>query len=130
MSTFQQTFGQRVRELRTGRDMSLRELGAALGKLLKSNPISAAFLSDIEQGHRFPSAEILKELAKALKTTEEDLKKYDYRPPTQKMQELININPQYGYAFRKIVDYTKKEGLEPQELIDRLSREDQKKKKP
>ena len=39
--------------------------------------ISAPFVSDIESGFRYPSDDVLEQLAKALGTTVEDLKSYE-----------------------------------------------------
>ena len=52
------SFGQRIRELRDKADLSLRGLAKRIG-------ISSPFLSDIELGRRFPSEEILAQLAGA-----------------------------------------------------------------
>lgn len=92
------TLGERIRELREQRDLSLREFAKKLGGL------SAAFLSDIELGRRHPSDKVLEDMARALKTTLEDLRKYDTRPPVEDFKRLITANPAYGVALRRIVD--------------------------
>lgn len=101
------TFGERIRELREERDLSLREFGEKLGGK------TAAFLSDIELGRRFPSPELLEEMAKVLHTTVEDLKNYDSRPPVQELKKLTSENPAYGLAFRKLVE----KNISPDELM-------------
>ncbi|MGH9962328.1 MAG: helix-turn-helix domain-containing protein, partial [Pyrinomonadaceae bacterium] len=53
------TLGQRIRELRDAKELSLRELAKKL-------EISAPFLSDIELGRRYPSDEVLASLARKL----------------------------------------------------------------
>lgn len=91
------TFGERIRELRDKRDLSLREFG----KLLKK---TAPFLSDIELGRRYPSPEMLADMARVLHTTVADLKSYDTRAPVEQLKKLANDNPAYGIALRKMVD--------------------------
>ena len=110
------TFGERIRELREAADLSLRELGDKIGK-------TPPFLSDIELGHRYPSEDVLKPLAKALGTTVEDLKKYDHRPPTKEIAALFERNEKYGLAFRTVVETVKKERLSPAELMRRVQQE-------
>lgn len=92
------TFGQRIRELRGAKDLSLREFAKQVGDL------SAAFLSDVELGRRHPSETVLSAMAKALGTTTSDLKRYDSRAPLDELKRLSSSNPAYGFAFRKLVD--------------------------
>ena len=91
------TFGERIRELRAGLDLSLSELGQRVKK-------TPPFLSDIELGRRFPSEEFLLELARELKTTVDDLKSYDTRAPVDELKRLAMDNPAFGIALRKLVD--------------------------
>src|SRR5213080_3641833 len=103
------SFGERVAELRDAKDFSMRELAA----LVK---ISAAFVSEIENGARYPSEDVLPRLAKALGTTVEDLKRYDHRPPTKEIQELVDADPRFGFAFRKMVSSVRDLGLSPSDV--------------
>ena len=57
------TLGEKIRELREERDLSLRELAKKLN-------LSAAFLSDIELGRRNPSDKVLSDLAKLISPKE------------------------------------------------------------
>lgn len=91
------SLGERIRELRDEKDISLRELGKRLD-------VSAAFLSDVELGRRHPSEKVLVELARVLQTKLEDLRAYDTRPPVDEIKRLATLNPAYGVAFRKLVD--------------------------
>lgn len=102
------TLGDRIKELREENDLSLRELSK------KTNGLSAAFLSDIELGRRFPADDKLELIAKALGTSVEDLSQYDSRPPIEEMKRLAAKNPALGIAFRKMVD------LPPDEILKRL----------
>jgi transcriptional regulator with XRE-family HTH domain len=92
------TLGERIRELREVKDISLREFGKQIGGL------SAAFLSDIELGRRHPSDAVLADMARVLGTKLEDLRKHDSRPPVEEIKRLSALDPAYGVAFRKLVD--------------------------
>ncbi len=92
------TLGERIRELREERDLSLREFAKKLGGL------SAAFLSDIELSRRNPSDKVLEAMARVLRIAVEDLRKYDTRPPVEDLRRLVTANPAYGVALRRIVD--------------------------
>jgi len=103
------TLGERIRELREANDLSLRDLAKKMGD------VSAAFLSDVEFGRRFPSDKTLPGLAAALGTTAEDLQQYDSRPPVEEMKRQATANPALGFAFRRLAE------LPPDELLKRLN---------
>jgi transcriptional regulator with XRE-family HTH domain len=105
------TLGERIRELREAKDLSLRELAKKL-------ELSAAFLSDIELGRRNPSDEVLTRMVRVLGTTADDLRTHDTRPPVEEIRRLAASDPAYGLAFRRVID----EGLSPQEIISFLER--------
>jgi transcriptional regulator with XRE-family HTH domain len=100
------TFGDRIRELREGKDISLREFASKIG-------LSAAFLSDVELGRRYPSEKVLEGIAKMLGTSVEDLQKYDTRAPLEDLKRLASSNPAYGLAFRTLVD----QNIKPEDLL-------------
>jgi transcriptional regulator with XRE-family HTH domain len=91
------TLGDRMRELREERDISLREFAKKLG-------ISAAFLSDIELGRRHPSKKVLVRIARELGVKFEDLRQYDTRPTFEDLKRLTQNDPAYGFALRKVID--------------------------
>ena len=101
------TFGQRIRELREQKDLSLREFAKKLGGL------SAAFLSDVELGRRHPSDRVLTAMARVLGTTVEELKSLDTRPPIDDLRRLAAEDPRYGLAFRLVRD----KKVTPEDLI-------------
>lgn len=111
------TLGDRIRELREEKDLSLRDLSKLTGGL------TAAFLSDIEHSRRYPSDENLKIIASALGTTAAHLSEFDTRPPVEEMKRLAAQRPELGIAFRKIVE------LSPEDLIELASRVPSKDKK-
>jgi transcriptional regulator with XRE-family HTH domain len=98
--------GERIRELREERDISLRELAKKLG-------CSAPFWSDVELGRRYPSEAMLKDAARLLKVSFEELKTYDTRPPLNEMKRATAKNPQYAFAFRRVIE----SNLSPEELL-------------
>ncbi|MEN6489231.1 MAG: helix-turn-helix transcriptional regulator [Smithella sp.] len=100
------TLGQRIREIREERDFSLRELAKKLG-------VSAPFLSDVELGRRNPTDKILQGIAKELGITFDELQAFDTRPPIEDMKRLAHANPQYGLAFRRVID----KNISPEDLI-------------
>ena len=89
--------GQKLRELREERDLSLRELAKKLG-------CSAAFLSDIELGRRYPSEGNLKDIAQLLNISLDELKSHDTRAPIEALKRLSASDPKYAVAFRTMID--------------------------
>jgi transcriptional regulator with XRE-family HTH domain len=116
------TLGQRIRELREQKDLSLRELAKKIG-------VSAAFLSDVELGRRYPSEKGLLSIAQKLETTLEDLREYDTRPPVEDLKRLAITNPLYGVAFRRMIDRVIDEKISPQDLIELAGKKGKRKKK-
>lgn len=100
------TLGERIRELREAKDMSLRELASVI-------EVSPAFMSDVELGRRYPSDKHLEALAAALGTSTEDLSEHDTRPPIQEFRRMTVSNPEYGFAFRRVID----KKVTPNELL-------------
>jgi transcriptional regulator with XRE-family HTH domain len=90
--------GNRIRELREARDLSLREFARKLGD------VSAAHVSDIELGRRFPSDDLLAKMASVLDVPLAELKSYDSRPPVQDLKRIAEADPAFGFALRKLVD--------------------------
>jgi transcriptional regulator with XRE-family HTH domain len=91
------TLGQFIREKREELDLSLRELARRVG-------VSAAFMSDIELGRRYPSDDIFEKLSKPLEVTVDELKRYDSRPPVEELKRITDSDPTFGFALRKLVD--------------------------
>jgi transcriptional regulator with XRE-family HTH domain len=92
------TLGDKMREMRETQDLSLRELAKKLGD------VTAAHLSDIEFGRRHPSDDLLIKLARFFKVSEDELRSYDTRPPVEDLKRLVQGNPAFGFALRKLVD--------------------------
>jgi transcriptional regulator with XRE-family HTH domain len=92
------TLGDFVRERRDGLDLSLREFAKKLGN------VSPAHISDIENGRRHPSDELLKRMAPILKVAFEEIQKHDLRPPVDELRRMVQRNPTYGVALRKLTE--------------------------
>src|SRR5712692_5511260 len=102
------SLGERIRELRDQKDLSLREL------CKKAGDISPAFLSDIELGRRHPSDEVLKHIARVLGTNFGELKEYDNRPAVEEIRRRAMNDPKMGFAFRRLLD----ENVSPEDLLN------------
>ena len=115
------TLGQRIRELRQEKFLSLRDLGDLLKEPGSPNPVSAAFLSDLENGRRFPSDEMIGKIAVVLGTNEEELRKHDQRAPSRELSELVEMNAQYAFAFRRVLEEVRSTGMTPAEIVERVT---------
>ena len=100
------TLGERIREIREAKDISLRELSLRIR-------VTPAFMSDIELGRRFPSDKNLLAIAYELDIDTEDLKQFDSRPPLQEFRKATHTNPEYGFAFRQLLQ----SNMTPEELV-------------
>lgn len=111
------SLGQYIRDLREKRDISLRELA----KQIKCSP---AFVSDIELGHRYPSGEVLSNIALVLDVKVEELVAHDTRPPLEAIRRLTEKDARYAFAFRKVIDHE----ISPELLIKLAEKESHPKK--
>ena len=111
------TLGQRIRELRDERDISLREFAKKLG-------CSAAYWSDVELGRRYASEQMLKDAAHILKVRVEELKAFDTRPPLEEVKRVTAEDPRYAIALRMVIDSK----VSPDELLRLAGKAGHKKK--
>ena len=111
------TLGQKIRELREAHDLSLREFAKKLGGL------SAAHLSDIELGRRYPSEDLLGKMAQVFRVDASDLRRLDSRPPMEEIKKLSEADPNYGIALRRMVEKNIKPA-DIMKLVEKKSRED------
>ena len=109
------SFGELVRELRMAKGLTQRNVALALG--LKS----IAFLSEIESGNRNLAEEYWPKLAEVLGTTVEELSAHDVRAPIQQARAMLNRNPEYAVAFRRVVERARELG--PEEILRRIDGE-------
>ena len=92
------TLGEKIRELREKKDISLREFAKKIGD------VSAAHISDIELGRRYPSDSLFLKIAALLEVSMDELQQYDNRAPVDEIKRLVQSDPAFGFAFRKLVD--------------------------
>lgn len=114
------TLGEKIRELREEKDLSLRELANKL-------KLSAAFLSDIELGRRNPSDKVLFDLARELNIAFDELRTYDPRPLIDDIKRITNSEPMFGLAFRKVIDEVVKNKISPEEIMKFADKKSKKK---
>jgi len=107
-----------LRELREAKDISLRELARRIG-------VSAPFLSDVELGRRFPTADKLELLAEELGVDADELKKYDFRDEADAIKKMMFANPAAGMAFRTLASQIKS-GANLEDLLKRIAPKNQK----
>jgi len=107
------TLGRKLRELREGAGISLRELA-------REAKISAPFLSDVELGRRFPKDETLSFLAEKLGVSLADLKEHDTREAISELKRIADNVPSLGFAFRSMVDQVNAGTLTPDEIAAKL----------
>ena|SRR6266567_8211488 len=103
------SFGEKIRKLRDDRDLSLREVADKIG-------VSAAFLSDVELGRRFPSPDTLTRLAKELGVSADELSRYDFRDEAENIRKMMFADAATGVAFRKVAEKMKK-GVSPEQIV-------------
>jgi transcriptional regulator with XRE-family HTH domain len=87
-----QTLGTYLRALRGKRRISLRRVAAKAR-------ISAEYLSDIELGRRHPSDRVLAELATALNTSVDDLRRHDPKALISDIQKRVDEDVGYADAL-------------------------------
>ena len=89
--------GPYMRRRRDELDLSLREFAKRLN-------CSAAFISDIELGRRYPSEKVLGDIARVLDVKLEELKAMDVRAPIEEIKRLAQNDPRFALAFRTMID--------------------------
>lgn len=118
------TLGRRIRELREENDLSLREFAKKLGD------VTAAHISDIELGRRYPSESLLKRIATVLRVPLGKLEEHDSRPPVEEIKRLSEADPTFGFAFRKLVDEMVEKNISADDILKFTNRKsDQEKPK-
>jgi transcriptional regulator with XRE-family HTH domain len=89
-----ETFGDRVRTARARKHLTLRDAAERIGR-------SASFLSDIEHDRRFPSEDVLNDLAQLLELDPDDLMASSGRLPTE-VAEYLKTTPDAARLFRTL----------------------------
>lgn len=77
---------------------------------------SVAFIADLEKGFRFPSPEVLVNLATALGVPLDELRSHDRRAPLHEIAALAEKDAAWAAAFRSVVDAATSGLLTPKKL--------------
>jgi transcriptional regulator with XRE-family HTH domain len=96
MLTPVKSLGSKLKELREAKGWSLRKAAQNL------SGISAAHLSDIERGHRFPSKNLLTKLADTFEIEPEELEKYDIRPTMKEIKRRAHVDPAFSLKLQGV----------------------------
>ena len=104
------TFGDRVREGRVAKELSLRELARRIDK-------SPSYLNDIEYNRRVPSATVVRQLADQLELDVGVMLAAAGRVLGQGDEEYVRSEPTAGVLFRRVAQ----ERLDESELQDLLA---------
>ena len=108
-----QTLGEKVRELRNSKDISMRELARRTG-------ISSSFMGEIEAGRRYPKEAFLAAIAKELGVSAGILGELDTRSSVEDLERLVDRDPAWGAAFKRISSAASDGTLTPAALIRKL----------
>ena len=90
------TLGEHLRALREKNHISLRGLASRVR-------ITAPYLSDIELGRRHPSDRVLADLARALRTTVDDLRGHDPRALMRDIRQRLDHDAGFAPALRRLL---------------------------
>lgn len=90
------TFGEFVFEARKAAGLGQKQVAALGGK-------SAAFVSDIEAGNRFPNTDSMPALAEVLQVDLATLKLYDPRGLAQELKSFLLVSPQSAKPLRLLI---------------------------
>ena len=73
-------------------------------ELAKQVACSPPFLSDIEHGRRFPSDQVLADIARVLGLDVSELRELDPRTPVEGLKRMTERDPTYALAFRTMIE--------------------------
>ncbi|MEI7910245.1 MAG: helix-turn-helix transcriptional regulator [Verrucomicrobiota bacterium] len=111
-----EALGERIRKLRVAKRISQRELARRSG-------VSASFLCEIESCRSFPAEPFLERLAEELGVKAGALRKLDNRSHLAEFRILLDSDPAWGPAFKKLAKSGMSGRLTPQELLEMLGTE-------
>lgn len=110
----QVSLADKIKDLRIQKGISLRELS-------RRSKISAAHVSDIELGRRFPSEDALERISQELGVDAAELRVLDTRDSLGDLKRMMASNPSWGLAFRKMAEGGKNGSLTPEEVLRKLT---------
>lgn len=98
MLTAVKSLGEKLKELREASGLSLRALSARLDGL------SAAHLSDIERGRRYPSKDLLVRLAEEFGVDTAELDSFDTRRVGREARRRADADPAFTLKLRSLLE--------------------------
>ena len=102
-----------MQELRNGKGISMRELARRTG-------ISSSFMAEIEAGRRYPKEAFLAAIAKELGVNVGELGVLDTRSSITDLKRLVDRDPAWGTAFKRISVAASDGSLTPAALMRKL----------
>lgn len=107
--------GEIMRKLREDLGISLREFS-------RRAELSPSFVSDVENGRRYPSLMRLKRIAKTLNVPVSRLADVDHRVTLALLRGMLEDDPDWGPVFRRIHAAAADGALVPAALMKKLPR--------
>ena len=107
------SLGDKVRQLRNKMGISMRELARRTG-------ISSSYMAEIEAGRRYPKEAFLAAIAKEFGVNVVELGDLDTRSSLEDLKRLVDRDPAWGTAFRRIASAATDGTLTPAALIRKL----------
>lgn len=89
------TLGEKIREIREMKRLSLRELA-------RRTDVSVSLISAVELGNRYPSQLVLESIAGELEVSVSELENVDARVSLANLRLMIESDPSWGVALREI----------------------------
>lgn len=109
-----ETLGELIRARRGEKLLSLRALARQVD-------ITAAFLSDVESGKRFPSAGVLARIAAALEIAPDAFAPFDHRQLMKDLRKLLTNKPGLTRVLSNMVTDVRTGELTVDDLVIRLT---------
>lgn len=106
-------FGDKMRRLR-------EELGISLREFCRRAEMSPSFVSDVENGRRYPSRMRLIRIAKTLGIPVSELVDLDPRVTLVLLRGMLEREAEWGPVFRRIHAAAANGGLTPASLMQKL----------
>lgn len=107
------SFGLKLRKLR-------EDLGISLREFCRRAELSPSFVSDVENGRRYPSRTRLSRIAKTLGVPLQELADLDPRITLTLLRVMLEKEPEWGPVFRQIHAAAANGSLDPASLSKKL----------
>ena len=91
-------------------------------ELARSADVSHSFINDIEKCRRYPAPTVLGRIAKELGVEASGLGDLDNRVFLTELKGLLDANPAWGPAFKKLANAAQDGSLTPDGLLKKLGK--------